>query len=47
MGIDDRLNCEIYLKVANFFSYTVERWRIFQELKRMETNRSLLEFSNH
>lgn len=47
MGVDDRLKCEISLKVTNFFSYRVEKWKIFQELKRMETNRPLLEFSNH
>lgn len=45
IGVDERLKFEIYLKYS--FLCAVATWRIFQEIKIMETNRSLMMFSNH
>lgn len=40
IGVDEKLKFEIYLKLTNFFLYTVATWGIFQEIKIVETNRS-------
>lgn len=47
LAVDERLEFEIYLKFTNFFSYTVATQRMFQGIKIMETNRSMMTFSNH
>lgn len=46
IGVDERLKWTTPLKFTKSFSYAVVRGRIFQEIKIMDTNRSLLTFSN-